>query len=400
MTPLPATMPGSALFPEASRKEFLLFENLLRVLLASLLVSIAAAQIVAAILVVVWVDLMVRGRMRYRRTLLDIPILVYVGVRILAVIFSEFTQISTLALTREIVFYITFFYCSFYFQHAGREGVIRTIQVLIVSTLLVTVVSCFRYLMGWADRANGLTGGGTLATHLSMMTSLLLIRGREREILPGKFTLWIALLILMAGMLCSLFRGDTIAVTLVILIYSIRFNPKLVGGVAVFALVILLLIPPVRAKFQTLSDPVNHSSDRLTLWNNGLKHASAHPILGYGPETFPVVFDDVEHLVDKRVGGWHNDNVQVYIESGILGLASWYVIVVMFAIASIRLIRKGPGNPHYETGWIGILMILAYIISGSFGTPTFSITNAILFRFLLAMVVAGTMVPLKGRESA
>ncbi len=377
---------GTNLLP----REFTAFEFGIRVLLASLLVSIALAQIVAAVLVLLWIDLMVRGKYPYRRTVLDIPILVYVGVRLLSVAFSEYPSMSMLAITRELVFYVSYFFSAFYFQHASKENITRTLRVLIGVTLIVTVISCVMYLAGLTVRANGLTGGGTLATHLSIITSLVLVRGNNRGLIPGRFSLWIVLLIMMGGLLCSLFRGDTIAVIVVLCIYSLRFNRRLLAGAVVFAAVILLLVPPVRAKFQTLTDPLQHTSDRLTLWKNAASRAGEHPLLGFGPETFPVVFTDVAHLDDKFVGGWHNDTIQLYIESGTLGLIAWYTIVVIFIWHSARAVRRGPGNPEYETGWIGLLMIVAYLISGSFGTPTFSITNALLFRFLLAMVIAGT----------
>ena len=40
-----------------------------------------------------------------------------------------------------------------------------------------------------------------------------------------------------------------------------------------------------------------------------------HPILGFGTRTFNETFLLHDQLVDRGVGGWHNEYLQVYLES-------------------------------------------------------------------------------------
>jgi O-antigen ligase len=363
------------------------FEIGLKLLLASLLVSIVVVQILVGVLFILWIILMMRGQ-RYKPTQLDLPILVFILVRILTIIFSEYLSLSIVSISRELIFYVSYFFTVYFLQTADRSKISSLLRWLIISTAIITPVAIMQFILGYTLRANGLSGGGTLATHLSMMIVLTLIARNDKSLFPKPVYSYAALLIFALGLLFSMTRGDTIAVFFAVMLYAFLFNRKLAIGVALFLFIIAISIPMIRVRFATLIDPVNNSSDRIVLWQTAFERAGEHPIMGFGPETFHVVFNNLAKVDDKFIGGWHNDFIQMYMESGIIGIVSFGVIIVLLLSFALRLIRYYKGKEvALNYGWLGLLLIIVYLIIGMFGTPTFSITNAILFRFLVAMIV-------------
>jgi O-antigen ligase len=362
------------------------FEICLKLLLASLLVSIVIAQILVGILFILWVFLMAK-KMPYKPTRLDIFILIFLVIRIFSIVFSEYTAMSVIAISRELVFYVSFFFTVYYLQHVERTKLFSIFKWLIGSTVIVTLIAIAQVLLGYTARANGLTGGGTLATHLSLVIILTLIARTNHSIFPRAIYANLVLILFACGLFFSMTRGDTIATFVVVLIYASVFSRKMLIGVGLFLIAIIILVPSIRYRFATLANPLDNTSDRLTLWKAAQARDGEHPILGFGPETFSVVFNDFEHTADKNIGAWHNDIIQLYMESGLLGVTSFALIILLLLLWSIKLIRhRKIYGDELNVGWMGLLTILSYLIIGLFGAPTFSITNAILFRFFVAVI--------------
>lgn len=371
---------------------------ILRLLMASLLVSIVAAEVFTALLAILWLEITRRG-VQYKRTAFDVPILSFVIIRILSVVFSTDLPASIIILGREIPFYMVFFCAALFFEH-GTSGDIRSVlRWLFVSTALVAAISTIQALFHFIERANGLTGGGTLSTHLVMAIAAL-IAFMPWKLFRNTAIPYMLLAIFLVGLVFTYTRGDWIAGAVVLLIYFAIFNRKLVLGLAIFAALAIVAVPGVRQRAMTLVHPTENTSDRIVLWQNARTHFNQHPILGFGPETFLGVFNNQEGMTDKHVGSWHNDAIQVYIESGILGLAGLVWILGTLAVSSIRVLKIPSQNrdPVNAIGWMGILLCSGYIICGAFSIPSFSITNAMLFRTLLAFV--GTAALSSGAHSA
>lgn len=365
---------------------FSIFHVCLQLLLASLVVSIVVAEILVGMLFILWMLLMFSG-VRYRRTGLDIPLLAFVGVRLLSIAFSEYPSLSYVTITRELVYYVSFFFTVFYLQNVSKDKIYTLLKFLFAVTVLVTLIAIIQFLLGYTQKVNALTGGGMLSTHLSLLILVALVAKSNKNIFPISIAFWLTLLVFITGLAFSMTRGDWIAASVGIFIYGFVFNRRLLLSMIIVALVIVLLLPSVRSRLVTLSNPLQNTSDRLTLWKNAAQSAGVHPILGFGPETFRVVFKDVEHLDDKYIGAWHNDVIQLYMESGIAGVASFFVVIGYLFWYSIKLIRHGNYNENdINVGWMGMLVLVAYLISGIFTMPTVSITNGILFRFLIALV--------------
>jgi O-antigen ligase len=356
----------------------------LRLLLASLLVSIAAAQVLVGISTFLWLALVWKGA-KYRSTILDIPLLIYIVCRLLSIIFSTHIYLSVESINRELIFYVSYFFMAFYIGYAAEDKLNSLLRWLFYPTALVTIVAVIQVLTGTVGREQALSGGGTISAHLCLTLLALLIFKDNKGLFKSALHWWGLLIIFLAGIVFSLTRGEWIATAVITIIYGYLFNRKFLLVILIIGAVCTVSIPTVRQRLMTLTSPLENSSDRLTLWNNAQTHAAEHPILGFGPETFSVVFNNWNEMNDKHVGSWHNDFIHLYMEGGIVGIAGWLGVLGSFLYASMKLLRCGV-EKLYRIGWMGILLIIAYLITGIFSIPTFSITNAMLFRFLLAIV--------------
>ncbi len=367
------------------------FDYGVKIQLASLLVSIAVAQILVGFLGILWIILMARGQ-RYARTPLDVPLFVFLGVRSLAVFFSEFPAESFSTLSRELVFYISFFFSAHYLQQASRGQIVGTLRWLFVSTAVVAILSSLQVIIGMVDRANGFTGGGTMATHLVFVLPFLLLSVESKEVFRSRWVLWALLAAIGIGLAFSTKRGDWLAAGAIVFVYGLIFNRRLLLGALLFGAIVVAGVPEVQERLLTLAAPMENASDRLPVWEAAAQRSGEHPILGFGPRTFHSVFLDVDKLTDKGISSWHNEAIQFYMESGALGLAAFFFLIGYLVFLAVRLIRsKIAGLYGFRPGWAGILLVLGLLIVGLFGAPTVSITNAMLFRFLMALIAVESM---------
>lgn len=87
---------------------------------------------------------------------------------------------------------------------------------------------------------------------------------------------------------------------------------------------------------------------RFWTWNSAFKGFKDRPVLGYGPENFPVVFDkyfDSRHFVPGQASEtWfdraHNIVLDYLATTGVVGLAAWLTFIVLIFFQIRRVIRQ------------------------------------------------------------
>ncbi len=372
-------------------KLFKSFSICIGVMLSSLLISIVLAEIFFAACAILFIVLLTRGY-SYNINSFDIIFILFLTVRAITVICSEYWSTSAATFWTQWVFFTGYFFSSFFFQHANTKYIRNVFRSLIISTIIVSFISIALVVLDYVQRANGLSGGGTLATHLVYSILLLLFVKDEHKIISSRIVYWGSLIVFLLALALTQTRGDWIAAAVVITCFGIRFNRKMLLYVLLFATVIVIALPSIRSRLETLASPLSNTSDRLTLWQHAVPLIKEHPWLGHGPGTFSQVFLFRNELVDKGVASWHNDMIQVTVESGLLGLASFTVLF----ISVIRMITKNknpaPIRGNVNVRWFGLLLILAHLIIGTFGVPTISITNGLLFRFFIAFVITSMVI--------
>ncbi len=111
------------------------------------------------------------------------------------------------------------------------------------------------------------------------------------------------------------------------------------------------------------------------------------PVIGYGPRTFHDIFTNREQLSDKGVGSWHNDFIQVYFESGFLGLAAFFVIIFFPLIKALECLKGCQLSEDRKYILIGAVLglvglVLSALTAGFVNSPVLSI----LFAFFITTI--------------
>jgi O-antigen ligase len=120
------------------------------------------------------------------------------------------------------------------------------------------------------------------------------------------------------------------------------------GVVAITALVLLgavLLVglPNVRARVETIADPNNDTvRDRLVMMEVGLQLAGAHPLTGIGPGGIKRVYPQLvpPEGMRRSTSHLHNTPLQIAAERGVVGLAAWLWIFVAFFRRAGMIFRR------------------------------------------------------------
>ncbi len=167
---------------------------------------------------------------------------------------------------------------------------------------------------------------------------------------------------------------------------------RLLGAIglalAVGMLAIALALPTARAIAERVADRVVATVDlgegsiqmHLDLWRVGAQVAVDHPLLGTGPETFPLVFrpyledlppDRARILRRFRLESPHNELIGVAAEMGLPALAAYLFFIAACAMACVRRIRAASG-PSTLIALVVLATLVNHVVTNFFMTPEVS----------------------------
>ncbi len=353
------------------------------VLLASVIFSTAVVQSAAVLLLLVWVArAVVRRKTGLHRTILDLPFLAFVLARLLAIPFSIDPALSAEALRTEIVFYPLFFVFTSTLDPSRNAEIKFLLRLLLATAVVASIIGTLKYLLGVEPRASSTTSGYyTLGLYLCALFPLALLAGRDLLRMS-----WLHLLVcavLMVGVVFTLDRLHWAGMVLAVLVVGAVRDRKLLGLFLAIGVVIVLVSPPVSRRLLEALNFTSFSSGRDVLWKGAFMIMGDHPIAGFGLRTFRRIFPLMAELTDQGIGSWHNDYLQVYMESGLLGLLSMLWFIVAIGRGAFRAFRAH-SIPREYAGIFGGLLLSAgilFIVGGFLDTLV-----SLMYRFLFALI--------------
>lgn len=197
---------------------------------------------------------------------------------------------------------------------------------------------------------------------------------------------WIACGLIAAGIVVSGTRaallGLGVGLLMLMLMNRQHWRFALATSVcAALALAVFLVSPGgerLRARVQWAAEDLRGGA-RLWLWRDSLRFASAHPLLGNGPETFSADFGAYQSVElsmaypDFYHESPHNILLDVYASQGLPGLA------VLIAITALGFLAA-KSSPVLAAG------LLAVVVSLQF--TAFTAVTALAFYTLVALIAA------------
>jgi O-antigen ligase len=189
--------------------------------------------------------------------------------------------------------------------------------------------------------------------------------------------------LLSAGILLTYNRVHWVTLLYSVVVVGVVRERKALLAAVILGTISVLFIPSVQERFLQLVHLSSHLSDRDVLWKGALMRAGEHVVFGFGPRSFPDIFPLFGELQDKGIGGWHNDYLQVYMESGMIGLVAYLWLFAAVAYHGVRALKKEGQTPEARNLIAGMLLAISvfFIAGGVFDTVV-----SLLFWTLLAIL--------------
>jgi len=357
-------------------------------LLGLLIFSTAVGQTLLILLILLGLFRIIRGKNgSFLKNPVALVFAVFIVVRILSIIFSEFPALSVHSLNKEIFFYLIFFILLFELSRFDEKKLRSLFQILIIAAILASIVGFSKVFLGISERAKSTTSGySTLGMFLSVILAIAFTLGRSKEFFPSRIMWLFTLLVIATGILFTFNRSNWISVGIIILVIGL-YKERIVLGILILIFAsVIFLIPNLSERFGQLIHFTQHLSDRDVLWKGALMIWDQHPILGFGTRTFNEIFLLNDQLADKGVGGWHNEYLQVYLESGILGLVIFLSLIFSIFYWGIKALKRYSSEKYNFDLTLAVLVGLStFFLNSMTGGFLLDPISKVLFLFLLAI---------------
>ena len=340
--------------------------------------SIVLVEFFAGILFVLWVVRLLTGGGVIRRSPFSFILLLFIILRLLSTIFS-FDRAASIDSLGTLPLLLVFFPINSLFNRKDME---RAVLILVVAVSAAAIYGSARVCFFGLDRARTTYGGYTgLSLQIVVASTFAVgfICKSRRWMIPLAVVLLIGLGACFAR---SQWVAGVVAGIFVVAALSARSLPYLIS----FLVAAVLAAPEsvMRRVLETFQ--YGGDSSRFELWKGALSLLNRLPFMGFGPRTFADVFpkEALARLLDHSVWNYHNDFLQVAIESGWLALAS---LVVLWAIVFIQI-----GRALRARDWLRIASGGAMI-----GLFFASLFNGVLFDPMV-MPIIGLLLAILGQK--
>lgn len=360
---------------------------LLAALLSSFLISLALLQLFAAVLFIMWAF----EKERFKGSDLILKLLLIFGaIRLLTIFTSQYFDSSIVAIQKELLFYTTGIALFFYLKIFSLDNIKRLVLDFIHAGAVVALIGWILYSLGIYDRAQSFTSGyATYSTYLLVLFVFVFSINNEKKYFNSIWLWGIEAGLILSGIILSMGRANiaiAVAAGFIIIIFRKVSLKKL--GIALFFTILFtiaaLQINPGESA-QRMENPTT-LSDRDILLKAFVELADERPFLGFGPRTFPDIFPYRDQLADKKVGAWHNEYIQIYLDSGIFALLVFLGMIalimhrskwVIFRFKKMLLIS----DIEFAVLWA----IIVILLSGLTGAFLFSPVLSLLFVYLISL---------------
>jgi O-antigen ligase len=287
-------------------------------------------------------------------------VIVFGIVRIAAIIFSKYHTASNESLYKEVLFYFSFFSFNFYLKVFSIEKKHLLIIVFLVASIFASLTGIILFNFSLVERAQSFSSGGTVYSAYLLASLPILIFLSFEKTNKRFLVFWIVgIAIILTGIITSLGRTN-IAISVLIVGIGVLFRKITFKNlIIILASVSLFTFISFHNNSSELSRRVANPmspSERDVIIKGATMLMYDHPIIGFGPRTFRNIFPLFNEFVDKGVAGWHNDFLQIYFESGIIGLFSFLLLLSVIYYIGIKLFKNAKNNKD---------MIFSFLLSVS-----------------------------------
>lgn len=341
-------------------------------------------------------------QMRFKRTALDIPLLLFAGVLIISAVTSFTFMSSAMAVMVYLAFILSYYLLTN--SISTKERLYTLIVFVLFVGLFVAAYGIYQHIFGFAE--------GTVWTDTSMFEDietrvistfgnpnvlgeylLLLIPICVGVILGIKngYHKVIHLFIVAMLSLCMIYtysRGNWIGLLIAIFIFFAFYDKRFIW-LALIGLVLLPLFMPqnVINRFTSVGDMEDSSTSyRVYIWIGTLKMLKDYWLcgIGVGTEAFELMYSNYA-LSAITAPHSHNLYLQIITENGILGIVVFAVVMVVYFKQCISTVITCK-DKLLRSVIIGLASgMLGYLVQGVFDNVWYNYRVFLLFFIILGI---------------
>jgi O-antigen ligase len=317
--------------------------GLLLCFVASLQISIAAANILLALMMVVWVAQMVQEKTLPAAPRFFWPLAAYAAVTLVISAFSLDPRTSIIDDKQLVLFVIV--PAVYHIARGDRAALV--IDVIVSVGAASAAYGIIQYGLLHYDNL-GRRPEGAMSHYMTYSGLLMLVicAAASRLIFGRRGRTWPALVMpaLIVALALTLGRsawiGASVAIALLLALKDVRLTILLPIFIALlFAIAPGLVTKRVMSIFD-VQEPTNQ--DRLAMIEIGARIVHDHPLTGVGPNMIPRVYEQYrpDYAINKINPHLHNVPLQIAAERGLPALAVWLWFIVALFVALFRLFRS------------------------------------------------------------
>jgi O-antigen ligase len=194
------------------------------------------------------------------------------------------------------------------------------------------------------------------------------------RVLPGAFRAWSVPVwfVTVAGLAMTYTRGAWIGLgagAAALLPMSRRGRWALLALFVLLPLIFLFGPRELSHRFRSMSDPDEAGiKERVYMWRSGVSMWRERPLLGWGPGGVKREYRRyaLPEAFKQRTGHVHNTPLQILVERGLLGLATWLAIWIAFYRHAVDVLRALDASRTRERALVAgsIAAVTGFLVAG------------------------------------
>ena len=316
---------------------------LLLAFVATVQVSIVAAQAFFILLLFAWIASLVRDKTRPAAPRFFWPLLAYAAVTLISSAFSV-DPIESFIDSRQLYLFLI---VPVVYDLARGARTRTVLDVIITVGALAAAYGIIQYGMLHFDSLR-LRPRGTMGHYMTYSGVLMLVIGvaAARIVFGGRDRLWPALVMpaLIVALTLTFTRSAWVGVCVGVSLLFILKDFRLTGLIPVIIALLFALAPDrITDRIMSVFDLRDPSSiDRVAMLQTGAAMIKDHPLAGVGPNMVERLYTQYRdpNGVQKVNPHLHNVPVQIAAERGLPALAAWLAFVGMLAVGIFGIFRR------------------------------------------------------------
>jgi O-antigen ligase len=335
---------------------------LLLAFVATVQISIVAAQTLFMALLLAWAATLMRDRARPAVPPFFWPLLAYAAVTLISSAFS-IDPIESIIDSRQLYLFLI---VPVVYDLARGPRTRTVVDVIVTVGALAAVYGIIQYGMLHFDSLR-LRPRGTMGHYMTYSGTLMLVIGvaAARIVFGVRDRIWPALVMpaLIVALTLTFTRSAWVGVCVGVSLLFILKDFRLTGLLPV-AVALMFALAPDRITDRVLSvfdlqDP--SSRDRVAMVQTGFAMVKDHPLTGVGPNMVERLYPQYRdrNSVEKINPHLHNVPLQIAAERGLPALAVWVMCIVLLTLRTFQIFRTSSDRVLPAAGLAAIASMLA-----------------------------------------